>query len=435
MNAPVSFVSVKITEIPPRWIAAIGPRSEFTPGYTIVADRVSRYSSSGGRSHACRSETASGCTQFACPASRASQKRPQAGPPVDAEKIREYRLPHGVYEDIDNGCRRLHRRLPRPVLARAGRRGSCCGRRQAFRRVVSGAGRCGQQSTLTCKDLAACREAVAGCGDGVQPRRRHGRHGLHREQQGAVHALRADQHAPADGRTRSRRASDSSTRRRPASTPPTSRRRRRRRGRSRKRTPIPPCPKTVTAGRSFSASACAGTSARTSGSSTRIARYHNVYGPHGTWDGGREKAPAAICRKVIEAKLSGPHEIEIWGDGKQTRSFMYIDDCLKGTQHADASDIIEPINLGSDELVSINQLVDIVEEIAGIKLKRIVQPRRAQRRDGPQQRQHDDPARARLGAAHRACATGWRRRIPGSTTRWRPASRRTLDTGTRRECA
>jgi nucleoside-diphosphate-sugar epimerase len=103
---------------------------------------------------------------------------------------------------------------------------------------------------------------------------------------------------------------------------------------------------------------------------TRSARYHNVYGPHGSWEGGREKAPAAICRKVIEAKLSGRHEIEIWGDGRQTRSFMYIDDCLKGTQAILHSDVIEPINLGSDELVSINGLVDIVEGIAGIKLKR-----------------------------------------------------------------
>jgi nucleoside-diphosphate-sugar epimerase len=102
----------------------------------------------------------------------------------------------------------------------------------------------------------------------------------------------------------------------------------------------------------------------------RVARYHNVYGPHGTYDGGREKAPAAVCRKVIAAKLSGKHEIEIWGDGKQTRSFMYIDDCLKGTQSILASDILEPINLGSNELVTINGLVDMVEGIAGIKLKR-----------------------------------------------------------------
>lgn len=106
------------------------------------------------------------------------------------------------------------------------------------------------------------------------------------------------------------------------------------------------------------------------GVETRVARYHNVYGPHGTYDGGREKAPAAICRKVIEAKRSGRHEIEIWGDGKQTRSFMYIDDCLKGTQSILDSEIPEPINLGSDELVTINQLVDIVEEIAEIRLER-----------------------------------------------------------------
>lgn len=103
---------------------------------------------------------------------------------------------------------------------------------------------------------------------------------------------------------------------------------------------------------------------------TRVARYHNVYGPHGTYDGGREKAPAAICRKVIEAKLAGKHEIEIWGDGNQTRSFMYIDDCLKGTQDIMASNILEPINLGSSELVTINQLVDIVEEIGECKLQR-----------------------------------------------------------------
>jgi len=102
----------------------------------------------------------------------------------------------------------------------------------------------------------------------------------------------------------------------------------------------------------------------------RVARYHNVYGPHGTWNGGREKAPAAICRKVIEAKRSGRHEIEIWGTGHQTRSFMYIDDCVKGTQMIMESDIDEPINLGSSELVTINQLVDIVEDIAEVKLTR-----------------------------------------------------------------
>jgi GDP-D-mannose 3', 5'-epimerase len=103
---------------------------------------------------------------------------------------------------------------------------------------------------------------------------------------------------------------------------------------------------------------------------TRVARFHNVYGPWGTWFGGREKAPAAICRKVIEAKLSGNNEIEIWGSGVQSRSFMYAADCTKGIQLIMNSQILEPINLGSAEAVTINQLVDIVEEIAGLKLKR-----------------------------------------------------------------
>ncbi|HAQ20674.1 MAG TPA: NAD-dependent dehydratase [Prolixibacteraceae bacterium] len=106
------------------------------------------------------------------------------------------------------------------------------------------------------------------------------------------------------------------------------------------------------------------------GINTRVARFHNVYGPHGTWDGGREKAPAAMCRKVLEAELYGKDEINIWGDGEQTRSFMYITDCVEGILKIMYSDIIEPINLGSSEMVSINQLVDIVENIGGIKLKR-----------------------------------------------------------------
>jgi GDP-D-mannose 3', 5'-epimerase len=106
------------------------------------------------------------------------------------------------------------------------------------------------------------------------------------------------------------------------------------------------------------------------GLTTRVARFHNVYGPNGTWTGGREKAPAAICRKVAQAKLSSEHDIEIWGDGHQTRSFMYIDDCTFGTRRIMNSEITEPLNLGSDEGVSINQLVDIVEAIAGVKLKR-----------------------------------------------------------------
>jgi nucleoside-diphosphate-sugar epimerase len=107
------------------------------------------------------------------------------------------------------------------------------------------------------------------------------------------------------------------------------------------------------------------------GLATRVARYHNVYGPHGTWEGGREKAPAAICRKVIHARYRGEPAIEIWGDGTQTRSFMYIDDCIRGTLAiADSDSILDPINLGSSELVTINQLVDLVEDIAGVKLRR-----------------------------------------------------------------
>ena len=109
------------------------------------------------------------------------------------------------------------------------------------------------------------------------------------------------------------------------------------------------------------------------GLTTRVARYHNVYGPHGTYDGGREKAPAAIARKIATAKLTGRHEIDIWGDGEQTRSFMYIDDCIVGTRLLMASDVTEPINIGSDELVSINQLVDIIERIAGIRVGRSYQ--------------------------------------------------------------
>ena len=103
---------------------------------------------------------------------------------------------------------------------------------------------------------------------------------------------------------------------------------------------------------------------------TRVARYHNVYGPQGTYDGGREKAPAAICRKVIEAKLSGDHQIEIWGDGEQTRSFMFVDDCVYGTRVLMRSDVTEPLNVGSARLVTINELVSIVEEIAGLQLRR-----------------------------------------------------------------
>jgi GDP-D-mannose 3',5'-epimerase len=106
------------------------------------------------------------------------------------------------------------------------------------------------------------------------------------------------------------------------------------------------------------------------GIETRVGRYHNVYGPYGTWTGGREKAPAAICRKVATAQLTGERRIEIWGDGEQTRSFTYIDDCLEGTLRLTASDVRDPLNIGSDQLVTINELVDIVERIAGVTLKR-----------------------------------------------------------------
>ncbi len=112
------------------------------------------------------------------------------------------------------------------------------------------------------------------------------------------------------------------------------------------------------------------------GLQTFIARFHNVYGPWGTWDGGREKAPAAICRKVIEARATGRCEITIWGDGTQTRSFMYIDDCVVGIDrimHCDEL-IATPINLGSSEMVSVNELVALAEEIGGVRLQRRYDP-------------------------------------------------------------
>ena len=104
------------------------------------------------------------------------------------------------------------------------------------------------------------------------------------------------------------------------------------------------------------------------GIETRIVRFHNIYGPLGTWDGGREKAPAAMCRKVATAKLTGQPAIDIWGDGEQTRSFCYIADCLDGVGRLMASDYNEPLNLGSDRLVTINQLADIVCDVAGVTL-------------------------------------------------------------------
>jgi GDP-D-mannose 3', 5'-epimerase len=110
------------------------------------------------------------------------------------------------------------------------------------------------------------------------------------------------------------------------------------------------------------------------GMATRVARYHNVYGPHGAFDGGREKAPAAICRKVATAVLTGGDTIEIWGDGRQTRSFTFVDDCVDGTRLIAASDAAEPLNLGSSEMVTINELVDAVEAVAGVRLHRRYRP-------------------------------------------------------------
>jgi GDP-D-mannose 3',5'-epimerase len=106
------------------------------------------------------------------------------------------------------------------------------------------------------------------------------------------------------------------------------------------------------------------------GLATRVARYHNVYGPHGAIDGGREKAPAAICRKVITAKLTGDRSIEVWGDGRQTRSFTYVDDCVVGTRLLTSSQVADPLNIGSDEMVTIDELIDVVEAIAGVRLAR-----------------------------------------------------------------
>ena len=106
------------------------------------------------------------------------------------------------------------------------------------------------------------------------------------------------------------------------------------------------------------------------GMQVRVVRFHNVYGPDGTWRGGREKAPAALCRKIIEAKKSGDLTIEVWGDGEQTRSFMYIDDCITGLDKLMESDFSDPINLGRSEMVSINGLIDIISEIAGVTVEK-----------------------------------------------------------------
>ena len=147
------------------------------------------------------------------------------------------------------------------------------------------------------------------------------------------------------------------------------------------------------------------------GIETRIVRFYNIYGPLGTWDGGREKAPAAMCRKVATAKITGQGEIDIWGDGEQTRSFCYIGDSLEGVKRLMASDHGEPLNLGSDRLVTINQLADIVCEIAGVSLRKRHIP-------GPQgvRGRNSDNTRLRR-------VLGWEPRITleegvGQTYRW-----------------
>ena len=149
------------------------------------------------------------------------------------------------------------------------------------------------------------------------------------------------------------------------------------------------------------------------GLATRVARYHNVYGPHGTYEGGREKAPAAICRKVVEAKLSGEHEIEIWGDGEQTRSFMYIDDCVYGTPDDRSGRRREPINIGSAR-AGVHQRAR--RHRRGDRRRPAeagIQPRCAPRRPRPEQRQHHDPADLSAGNRASRCVTDWRK-----PTRW-----------------
>ncbi len=204
------------------------------------------------------------------------------------------------------------------------------------------------------------------------------------------------------GRARCTASSGSSTPRRRASTPPTSRRSPDVIAAERGRRLPGACPRTATAGRSCSASGCAATSARTSASQTRVARYHNVYGPHGTWDGGREKAPAAICRKVIEAVMLGRATRSRSGATASRRAASCTSTTAsRALGRSCTATSLEPINLGSAELVTINQLVDIVEEIAGVTLEAPLQAGRAAGRSRSQQRQHQDPRSIGLAARHR----------------------------------
>ena len=235
----------------------------------------------------------------------------------------------------------------------------------------------------------------------LQPRLRHGRHGLHRGEPGRLHDLGPHQHAPAD-RRRGTRASQRHFYSSSACIYNTDLQKDSDVTALREEDAYPALPEDGYGWEKLFSERMCRNFHDDFGIETRVARYHNVYGPHGTYDGGREKAPAAICRKVATAKLTGEHEIEIWGDGEQTRSFMYIDDCLLGTQKIMESDILDPLNLGSSELVTINQLVDVVEEIAGVRAEAALQPRCAEGRARAELGQHAHPRAPRLGAEHPA---------------------------------
>ncbi len=221
------------------------------------------------------------------------------------------------------------------------------------------------------QDLSSCLSACEGVQTRLQPRRRHGRHGLHREQQGAVHALGPHQHAHARGRPRQPASSgffySSSACVYAAGQAGVTRRRRR----CARRTPTRPCPRTATAGRSSSASGCAGTSTRTSGSRLAWPATTMSTARYGTYDGGREKAPAAICRKVASGQAQRQRTRSRSGATASRRAASCTSTTAStarcGSRRATCD---EPLNIGSDELVTINQLVDIVEEIAGVTLKR-----------------------------------------------------------------
>ena len=225
------------------------------------------------------------------------------------------------------------------------------------------------------------------------------------------------------GRPRDRASSATSTPPRPASTTPTSSATPTS-CRSRKRTPIRPCPRTATAGRSSSASACAAISARTSASCTRVARFHNVYGPHGTWDGGREKAPAAICRKVIAGQADRPATRSKSGaTATRPAASCTSTTASRASQPILHSDIHEPINLGIERTGHHQRAGRHRRGHRRHQAEAQLQPRRPQGRQRPQQRQHADPGSCWAGSRAPACATEWKRPTPGSTTRSLPASR------------